>query len=183
MRKSFILALFGFSVAAACCAAETPAVPDKAPDPNADFKTYASGEKAVYWSQMFGSKKYLPRGKVEIADGKVTIVGGKAEMTGIWFFRSHKLPKFRIEPGDLVKISLTAAGSGQLGLSIDGYRADGQHYHCYRKSFDLAAEPKTVSHEFRLNHECVQLYPSIYVMGDGKATVSDFRMEVLPAEL
>ena len=184
MKKTLVSALIGLAVAAVCCAAETPAAaPDKAPDPNADFKTYASGAKAIYWSQMFGSKKYVPRGKIEIADGKVTIIGGKAEMTGIWFFRSHQLPKFRIEPGDIVRISLTASGSGQLGLSVDGYRADKQHYHCYRKTFDLTAEPKAVSHEFRLNQDCVQIYPSIYVMGDGKATVSDFKMEILSAEL
>ena len=183
MKKTLVSALIGLAVAAVCCAAETPAAPDKAPDPNADFKTYASGAKAIYWSQMFGSKKYVPRGKIEIADGKVTIIGGKAEMTGIWFFRSHKLPKFPIEPGDIVRISLTASGSGQLGLSVDGYRADKQHYHCYRKTFDLTAEPKAVSHEFRLNQDCVQIYPSIYVMGDGKATVSDFKMEILSAEL
>ena len=182
MKKFLFAAVFGFAVSAALWAADA-AAPDKVPDPNADFKTFASGEKAIYWSQMFGSKKYVPRGKIEIADGKVTIIGGKAEMTGIWFFRSHQLPKFRIEPGDLVKISLTAAGSGRLGLSVDGYRADKHHYHCYRKTFDLAAGPKTISHEFRLNQECVQIYPSIYVMGNGKATISDFKLEVLSAEL
>ena len=179
MKKTFVFALFAF-VAAVCCAAETPA---KAPDPTADFKTYASGEKAIYWSQLRGSKQYVPYGKVQIADGKVTITGAGAQQTGISFFRSHKLPKFQIESGDIVKISVTASGSGQLVFSLPAYLASGQHYYTYFKKFDLAAEPKTISHEFRLNKGCVRIVPSVYVTGNDTATVSDFKLEVIPAEL
>ena len=183
MRKTFVLALFALTVAAVCCAAETPAeTPAKAPDPTADFKTYASGEKAVYWGMMRGSKQYVPYGKVEIADGKVTIIGAGAQQTGITFFRSHKLPKFQIEPGDIVKISVSASGSGQLIFSIAGYLASGQHYYTYVKKCELTAEPKGISHEFRLNKGCVRIVPSVYVTGNDTATISDFKL-VLPAEL
>ena len=183
MKKTFVFALFAF-VAAVCCAAETPAkAPDKAPDPNADFKTYASGAKAIYWCQQGGSKEFLPYGKVEIADGKVTITGAGAQKTGIWFFRGHKLPKFQIEPGDIVKISVNASGSGKLFFSVAGYLASTQHYYTYVKGFELSAEPQAITHEFRLNNGCVRIMPAIYVTGADKATISDFKLEVLSAEL
>ena len=180
MKKLLCTAVFGFTFAAALFAADAP---DKAPDPTADFKTYASGEKAIYWCQKGGSKEYVPYGKVEIADGKVTITGAGAKETGIGFFRSHKLPKFQIEPGDIVKISVSASGSGKLTFAVAGYLASGQHYYTYQKAFDLAAEPKVISHEFRLNQGCVRIMPSIFVKGTDKATISDFKLEVLPAEL
>ena len=182
MKKLLFTAVFGFAFAAALFAADA-AAPDKAPDPTADFKTYASGEKAIYWCQKGGSKEYVPYGKVEIADGKVTIIGAGAKETGIWFFRGHKLPKLQIEPGDIVKISVSASGSGQLFFGVAGYLASTQHYYTYTKGFELAAEPKTISHEFRLNSGCVRIMPSIFVKGTDKATISDFKLEVLPAEL
>ena len=156
---------------------------DKAPDPNADFKTFASGEKAIYWSKMGGSKEFVPYGKVEIADGRVKITGAGAKQTGVSFFRSHKLPKFQIEPGDIVKISVSASGSGKLFFGVAGYLASGQHYYTYCKGFELTAEPKVISHEFRLNQGCVRIMPSIYVTGTDNATISDFKLEVLSAEL
>ena len=180
MKKIFVSVV---SLFAAALFAADAAAPDKAPDPNADFKTYAAGEKAIYWCQQGGSKEFLPRGKVEIADGKVTITGAGAKETGIWFFRGHKLPKFRIEPGDVVKISVSASGSGQLFFGVAGYLASTQHYYTYVKGFELAAEPKVISHEFRLNQGCVRIMPSIFVTGTDKATISDFKLEVLPAEL
>ena len=183
MKKFLFAAVFGFAVSTALFAAEAAAAPDKAPDPNADFKTFASGEKAIYWSKMGGSKEYVPYGKVEIADGKVTITGAGAKQTGVSFFRSHKLPKFQIEPGDVVKISVSASGSGKLFFSVAGYLASGQHYYTYFKGFELAAEPKVISHEFRLNQGCVRIMPSIYVTGTDRVTFSDFKLEVLPAEL
>ena len=116
MKKLLLLsALFS---AVLCFAADE--APDKAPEPNADFKTFASGGKAVYWSKMGGSKEYVPYGKIEIADGKVSITGAGAKQTGVSFFRSHKLPKFQIEPGDVVKISVSASGSGKLIFSVAG---------------------------------------------------------------
>ena len=161
-----------------CFAADEAA--DKAPDPNADFKTFASGEKAIYWSKMGGSKEFVPYGKVEIADGKVKITGAGAKQTGVSFFRSHKLPKFQIEPGDIVKISVSASGSGKLFFGVAGYLASGQHYYTYCKGFELTAEPKTITCDFKLLKAAGLVYPEILLIGPGKMTVTDFRFEELP---
>lgn len=183
MKKLLLLSL-AVGLCAAGFAADTPAAaPAKAPDPTEDFKTFASGGKAVYWGQIGGEKYSLPRGKVTIADGKVTISGVGAKRTGVRFFRSHKLPKFQIESGDVVKVSVTASGSGKLFLGLSAYLANGRPYYTYVKDFELGAEPKVISREFQLNKVCVKIFPLIYVTGDDKATVSDFKLEVLPAEL
>lgn len=182
MKKLLLLSL-AVGLCAAGFTADTPAAPAKAPDPTADFKTFASGEKAIYWCQIAGEKDSLPRGKVTITDGKVTITGIGAKKTGVRFFRSHKLPKLQIEPGDVVKISVTATGSGKLFFGLSGYMASGRPYYTYTKDFELGSEPKVIRHEFRLNKVCVKILPLIYVTGDDKATISDFKLEIQSAEL
>ena len=100
-----------------------------------------------------------------------------------------------------MRLTVQASGRGKLQLRLpaympykldpktktqvigrSGYTASGGHYYTYKSpEFELSAEPKSFSHDFKVSKVVGLVLPEIVLVGPGEMTVTKFRFEELPA--
>ncbi|MDD5728744.1 MAG: hypothetical protein PHV59_09280, partial [Victivallales bacterium] len=145
--------------------------------PNDGFKQFVSGEKDSGWVQS--TWKLHPLGKAVAKDGKLILEGSTAKYTGIWFFsKNHKNPKIAVQPGMKLKFTVKTFGKGELMLGYSAY-SDKGYQGTPLKKFKLSEKLQEFSAVF-VNRRPRFVCPSIRVMGQGRAVIEDYRMEILP---
>ena len=168
-------------------------------DPNGDFRNYADGETArsVLWhfgNENTGGNKV---GKASGGGGKVAINGAAGELTGIVAFRDHKKPKLAVCPGNKVRMTVEASGTGKLKMRLWNYRAykglpkeaefpeygyagSGRALKVVDSEvFELGEKPRSFSCVLTPAPGAGVVIPRIFLDGPGKATVTKFEMELL----
>ena len=166
-------------------------------DLDGDFARFAAGGDAELWKQQ-RNKENLPAGQVKCADGKVELAGSDAAWTGIVAFRAHPLRKVAVTPRGRVRMSFRAAGEGEVRARLlcyrdysvgpekkpvidrRGHRDQTDHFINRAQTVKLEASPKLFLLEFDLHPAIGFVVPELCVKGRGHATISEFRMEVLP---
>ncbi|MBQ6352015.1 MAG: DUF4838 domain-containing protein, partial [Lentisphaeria bacterium] len=160
-------------------------------DPNGEFDRLLQRGTSEVWRFMDGNRSSV----AVVSNGKAMLPGGE---TGPAFYTSHKAPKVAITPGGRVRITVTAAGSGNLRLGLWNYLPyqgglgkiipiggfGGEHTNLRPRSasepFKLAAKPKSFSCVLTPPAGTGLVIPRVYTDKGGKAEVTEFRMEVLP---
>ena len=169
-------------------------------DPSGDFEAFADGAKDTVWRANTEGLKAAP-GKITAGGGKVVIRSGKAPVTRLSYFRSHKFPKIAMPRDGQVRFTVTASGHGKLKLGLIGYRGyrldkkgmqiinpsgytpGVNHWSNYfSPEFELTAEPKEHVFIAKPWKEVVMFFPDIQLVGDGEATVTSVKVEVLQPE-
>ena len=85
-------------------------------DPNSEFTRYINGDFSTTWCYNDGNTRSAP--STGIQDGKAIITSNE----GPTYYYSHKIPKLAITPGDKVKFTVKASGSGNIRVGLWNYR-------------------------------------------------------------
>ena len=170
-------------------------------DPNGDFDRYKAGDAQQPWHLAWAGEKD-PGGKVEAGGGKVVITGAPGDENGFaYFVRGHRKPKLAAQPGSKVKFAVTASGEGKLVMRLWNYlpqrgtakAPEFSEYgycgstrlvkpHSSSAPMTLGAEPKTFRCELTVPSEGGLLIPRVALLGEGRAEVTDLRIEIVPPE-
>ena len=170
-------------------------------DPNGDFLRYVARERPIGsvqpWHLGYENSNERATGTVVPGDDKVVITGAKGEKTGLVFFADHRNPKLAVEPTTRVRLTVEAAGEGNLRFQLWNYRAyPGKANDPEIPEFGYAgktgARPPVTSKPFRLGPEkqtfsCVLtpakgtglVIPRVYLDGEGKATITKLEVDLL----
>jgi len=164
-------------------------------DPNNEFTRYLNGDFTTPWCYNDGNTRSAP--PTGITDGKAVITSNE----GPSFYIGHQYPKLAITPGDKVKLTVKASGTGNLRLYLwnyrpykdpdgkqilqNGYAGGGVNLLQAVKSEPFALSPET--REFTCVVTPVKgtglVIPSIALDGGIRAEITDFWMELVPPEL
>ena len=162
-------------------------------DPNGDFDRFLKGATFPW---HFSSTPKRGATKSRISGGKLELVGGEF---GAVYFGSHNTPKLAALPGSQVKISVRASGKGNLRMGLWNYlpyRMSAGNQVMELGGYSGAGTnllPWTDSRPFRLGDKAGEFVceltvpangglfiPRVYAEDGGNATVTNFRMDILP---
>ena len=169
-------------------------------DPNGEFENALAGkEKKPLWHCGAESPQYRPRGTVNAGNGKLELIGGDAQRTGVIFFgHDHNLPKIAYTPGSKFRMKITASGEGVLRMGLWSYRgaptpkkgsafpligyAGKTNYSgaTVSEPCRLTAEPQTFERVITPIKGAGLIIPEFFVEGKSRAVVTALEMEVLP---
>ena len=163
-------------------------------DPSGDFADLANGSKQTQWT--------LPAPKngnqITAGNGKVTFRNQIKGLLQFSFFRGHHLPKTGLLPSARIRMTIKAAGKGNMQLGFNGYYAYQRAPNGTQKIKTIGYQTGLYSRTYRSQHlrltpqvkeytvviECEKstgmIFPTILLDGPGNTEVYSFKMEVLP---
>jgi hypothetical protein len=162
-------------------------------DPNTCFLHFLDGSNNTPWVFHDGNSRQTG----VHGDGRAELPGGQVAPN--YLGASHQSPKIAITPGARVKLTATASGSGTLRLAVwcyrpyrdgtftpDGFCGGNTKLLPQRSlpspAFKLSDTPKTFSCVLTPFAGTGLILPRMYCGKDSKATVTEFKLELLPPE-
>ena len=158
-------------------------------DVSRDFDRFVNGDLGTQWCFHSGDS----RAAAAVGDGRALLTAGAHGPA--YLNLGHRHPKVAVTPGDRVELAVTASGQGRLRLgmwSYKPYRKDGFDpagycgektkilRHNRSRAFELATEPQEFKYVFTPPKGAGLVVPRIYTEGGTRATVTRFRMRLLP---
>ena len=158
-------------------------------DPSGDFASFLKGNMKTAWCYHTGGRG----GPARIRDGRAEITEG--DMGPAYINGSHTNPKVAITPGSRVKITVRASGNGNLRLGVWCYRPYRDNMFTtsgfcgnrtklrslvISKAIPLSSTPREFSCVLTTPAGSGLIVPRIYTDKGSSASVTEFRMELLP---
>ncbi len=153
-------------------------------NPNGDFKAFLKGGRnRTGWYQA-RQKFHQPLGNVAVKDGKLVVKGKGAGSTGAAFFRIHRYPKIASHPCRSVAVEVSAAGEGELVVSLWPYGVKGflgvKALDKMSRRFKLSGEKRTFRCTIPLHPNVRLIVPEVGVADHGRAEIDAFNLELVP---
>ena len=143
-------------------------------DISSAFKDYLAGSPKSVWKKIGWSNK--PEGIIEIREGKLFMQSKGAPFTGLWM----QLPaanSFFVKPGEKIRITVTAQGSGLFGYWAYGADKKFLGKQCTGKKVSCK-EMKKYSAVFTVGEGVAKITPFITAAKDG-ITVESLQIEIV----